>query len=303
MWRYETSKKEVKQMTQALLMQRMDWAYTMSGGVPFYGKIIGNYICRQNACPDYSELRPFFRELVQKQFNPVQLSILRNLVDGVQPERTDSLIELEEEGIVTKKQGGNYKICIGFLADYIKSNSDIIMPMIDHNNVDDDEYIKLVDDIFLTIRDINLTRRSKNQDYIFHPTDSDDTQTRMKTICSSRTDLESFAKHVYITYLERTSKYKDGERIEGTYGSCLPDDFKTTNPFYGAIGVLRHINIHSDFKKRPNQMSVSDALSYFGFEILPVEPKDIGKLQLNILRKMSGVLKEILSYVQKEEYI
>lgn len=304
MWRYETSKKDVKQMTKALLMQKMDWAYKMSGGVPFYGKLIGNYICRQNACPDYSELRPFFRELVLKQLSQIQLSIIINIVDGIKPDRTDSLIELEEEGIIFKEQAGNYKICIGFLVDYIKANYDDIIPMIDHNKnnrVADDEYINLVDDIFLTIKDINSTRRSKNQDLIFHPTDSDDTQTRMKTICSSKIEMESFAKHAFITYFERTSNYNNGERIKGTYGASLPDKFKTKDSLYGAIQVFRHFNLHSDFENKPNQMSLKEALDFFGFKTLPVEPKEMGKLQLNFLKRISSELKKILSYVQKEE--
>ena len=302
MWRWEASKKDISQASKAKLIKEMDWAYKKSGGVPFYGKIIGNYICRQNSCPDYSELRPFFHELLNNQFNNSQVSILINLVNGVQPQIvTDNMIELVKEGIIANDISLGYHINIDFLSDYIKVNySDKSIKTTSQNN-NDDTYIKLVDDIFIAIRNINITRRAKNMDYIFHPTDSDDTQTRMKTICSSRNDLESFTKHVYITYSERTSNYRDGQRIENTYGASLPDSFKSTNSFYRAIGTLRHMHVHSDFRERNNQMSILESLNYFGIEQIPITPKDCAELQLSILKRMNNVLIEMLDYVRKEK--
>ena len=301
MWRYETSKKDVSPTAKVKLIQDIDWAYKMSGGVPFYGKIIGNYICRQNKRPDYSELRPFFHELINNQFNLMQVSILYDLVNGIQPKGiTDNLIELVKEGIINKNVNNNYYISIESLVDYIKANTnDIELSIANHINIED-EYTKLVDEIFVTIKKINLTRKSKGFDYVFHPSDTDDTQIRLKSKCLSSIDLGLFFQHVYITFSERTSVYKDGQRIDGTYGSSLPNDFKTRNGFYGATGVLRHVFTHSEFRERKNQISVLEALSYFDVDKFPSEDNEYSELQINVLRKMESTMKNLLKYVKNE---
>lgn len=304
MWRFEASKKDVSQTAKAKLIQEMDWSYRMSGGVPFYGKILGNYICRQNTRPDYSELKPFFYELINNQFSSKQVSLLLDLVNGIQPnEITDSLIELVREGFIEGSNVGKKEECkikIEFLIDYLRANFNDIKFKISHQNTNDDEFTKLVDEIFVTIKKINFTRKAKNLDYIFHPSDSDDTQTQMKSICLSDNDLSLFFKHVYITYAERTSDYKDGKRVEGTYGRSLPGDYKTNNGFFSAAGVLRHAYIHSDFRERKNQMGILDALSFFEVDKVPSNPDDYSELQIKVLRKMYCVLIEMLEFVQNE---
>lgn len=300
MWEYEIEKKDVGPDKKGILIQKMDWAYEMSGGVPFYGKIIGNYICRMNSFPDYSVLSPFFWELVKNQLNPIQLSTLLDLTKNAQPiKRTDNIIELENEGIISIDKNGDYSIRIKFLADFMGANYAEIQNLLVSNNKSIDEYTRLVDDIFVNIKKINFTRRSKNLNYVFHPTDSDDTQTRMKTICLSDTSFESFLKHVYITYAERTSNYSEGVRVEGTYGKSL-GEFKTRNNFFYAIGALRHMNTHSDYKERKNQMSISEALNFFSAKTTPVTSEGYADLQLKILRKMDQVLNELLEFVQNE---
>lgn len=301
MWRYETSRKDVNQTSKAKLMQNMDLAYILSGGVPFYGKIIGNYICRQGSCPDYSEFRPFFNELVNNQFNSIQLSILLDLINNEQPEKvTNNLFELRKEGIISQKNTDDYHICIKLLEDYIKANYDELSSRIRNKEIHEDEYTKLVDEIFVTIKKINFTRKSKGLDLIFHPSDSDDTQTCMKSKCTTDNDLATFFRHVYITYAERTSNYKDGQRIDGTYGRSLPGDYKTENKFFNAIGTMRHMNIHSDYNKRNNQMSIPEALDFFDVDKMPVNSSGYATLQLNVLKKMYRVMKEMLEFVQNE---
>ena len=301
MWRNEMKKKDVSAENKIILDKEMDWAYRMSGGVPFYGKIIGNYICRENSCPDFSILRSFFWELVKNQFNSSQLSALLKISkDEKRQNRTDNIIELENEGVISSDNDEEYTINIKFLEAFLKANYDDAKSLLTKSNNDVDEYTRLVDEIFTTIKFINNTRKSKGFGCVFHPTDSDDTQTYMKAVCSSNTSFELFIKHVYITYVERTSNYSGGERIDGTYG-CSLGNFKTSNQFFYAIGTLRHMHIHSDFKERKNQMSIPDVLDFFSIKAMPVSSEGYAILQLNVLRKMDEVLKELLTYAQNNE--
>ena len=122
----------------------------------------------------------------------------------------------------------------------------------------------------------------------------------MKSKCTTDNDLATFFKHVYITYAERTTNYKDGQRIDGTYGRSLPGDYKTENKFFNAIGTMRHMNIHSDYNKRNNQMSIPEALDFFDVDKMPVNSSGYATLQLNVLKKMYRVMKEMLEFVQNE---
>jgi site-specific DNA-adenine methylase len=62
MWNAETELIKDNELKKNLI-ENLEFAYSNSGGVPYYGKHIGNYFIKEKKQPDFSILKSFFNEI------------------------------------------------------------------------------------------------------------------------------------------------------------------------------------------------------------------------------------------------
>ena len=65
------------------VLAEAEFAWKKSGGVPFYGKLIGAYLVRNNSLPDHTICKPFFNEMLNKTLSVAEINTLKILVKGL----------------------------------------------------------------------------------------------------------------------------------------------------------------------------------------------------------------------------
>lgn len=231
----------------------VDFAYQASGGIPFYGKMIGSYISSQKINPDYNLLKPYFVELVSSLQNEEKFILYEIAKLPRNYKNSKYLLELIDKGLLIKK-GKNYEVRIGFLRDFIRATIAI-------ENLT--EYITpeseiLADKITVLISNINETHSNKRNTYIFEPVNDEAALIKdLRTPCYSLETFSDFASSLYKILFERT---KDNNNTKAK----LPTIYKRNNQFIEIVDIMRHSlgggHLMGTFSQRPNQLAKADML-------------------------------------------
>lgn len=287
MWDYEVNKIENKEIRH-FLRNYKDFAYEKSGGVPFYGKLIGQKLHIEHTAPSYKFFERFFKEILNGYVKKYQKSLLRQYAIGEQNIEYDA--NLEEMGLISKNEENRYNISVGFLSDYIKS-------------LNDKEY-DFVPESYILGSSINKKIGYINQYMeVFCPTGMEtNLLERMQKPVYDQERMMSFALAVYQTYLERSKGRNENSRKE-IYGFKIPDKFSKQNNrrFIYALDALRQEYGHLEYQPLydSNQMSAQEMFEFFSNSPkVPVAKDEYYTLQVQVLRMLDNELTEMLEYVR-----
>lgn len=292
MWQHECSLIEDENI-RSFVLSKEDFAWIKSGGVPFYGKLIGGYIVRNNALPDYSICAPFFKEMINKTLSTAEINILKAISKGNNTSLSSlAVASLCEKGIIYNTKN-KLQIVIEFLNEYLKAemaDSALARPPQKEHEI-------LVSDIGQIIENINKTQENKNRKYVFKPTvDSISTYKDLTGPCYSSDLFAEFACAIYRIYFEWTKGTKSKE--------LLPHNNFKYNDFSQYVDIARHslgkAHQMDTFELGDGKKSKSDMLiTFLGSANEPKDPEEFYKLQLSFLRLFKSTLVEIQTFVRK----
>ena len=284
MWKSEISKlsncsEEIKNSGE--------FAFNASGGIPFYGKLIGGYISSKRSKPDYNFLKSYFQGLIESLQNE-EKSILYEIAKLPRNYKNSKyVLELIDKGLIVKK-GNNYEVRIGFLKDYIRATNSY---NISDNGTDPESQI-LTDKITILISNINDTHNNKKNSYIFEPVNDEAALIKdLRTPCYSLESFSDFASSLYKIVFERT---KDNN----TTKAKLPNNFKKNNQFIEIVDMMRHSlgggHLMATFSPKPSQLSKPDMLNILvGTKNEPNTPEEFYGLQIATLKMFEDELNKL----------
>lgn len=291
MWNDEVQNVE-SEAKRSLLMSKAEFAWEKSGGIPFYGKLIGTeFLVKKNAVVDYTLLQTFFDEILKGNMSKDEKQILKSLSTLARRfQETPALKSLINKGLVKYDDKlKRHQITIGFLSDYLKTLDFITVTKMPQT-------FKIVDEIRKLIENINSQRP---HDMIFRPINEEvSLAIGMRSLVCDENTMLTFAAATYKMYLERSAGktvFADGsERI--VYGKKLPFGFKKSydpvkpesGKFARAVDRLRQTYIHLFDNNRPinSQMDETEMLDFFiNKSILPLRPAEFAELQMGVLNK------------------
>jgi hypothetical protein len=292
MWEYECNLINDEQ-TRSYIKEQNNYAWIQSGGVPFYGKIIGAYILRNHVIPEYTICAPFFREMMQKTLSTAEINILKSVSKGIQvPQNSLGYSTLQEKGLIVNVKSKT-AVSIEFLKEYLLA--DIADLNVGKNKKNEHE--TLTSEIGQIIENINKTQENKKKKLIFKPTvDSQSTYKDLTGPCYSSDLFAEFSCALYRMYFEWTKDIKPRD--------LLPQNFRY-NEFAQYVDIARHSlgKAHQmdtfdlgDGKKSKSEM----LLNFLGTANEPKDSNDFYKLQLAFLRMFKAVLSDIQNFVRKD---
>jgi hypothetical protein len=254
MWNSETKKVD---NCDDKIINGAEITFNSSGGVPFYGKIIGSNWVLKNQLPTHFILQSYFQEILNS-LTIEQKSILNELAKGPKSfKNSKHILELIENGLI-KKDGTNLSIKIGFLRDHILSIQN------DENSINkvNSQIEGLAENVAKLIMTINNTYKSKRGSYIFEPVNDEAALLKdMRTPCISLSLFSDFANSLYKTVFERTKKKVNGTDIAL---KRLPNPYKRGHKFIDVVDIMRHSlgggHLMDTFTHRKGQMKKEEML-------------------------------------------
>lgn len=289
MWKYEVSLCKENDI-QNMLLNKREFVYRKTGGIPYYAKVIGSYLIVDGKEPDYTILTDYFDQ-IYNSLNKAERKLAKEI--AVLPRNCKESKELREligKGLV-QKTGTKFEIRIGFLADYLKTiDNDISIVNIGKAEC-------LTEEIFSLFATINEQRKRRHKDAIFDSVGVDFTLFKgLKTLCQSEEDLKSFMGAVYLSFKEKS-------KSDGTAGNKLPPIIRY-GTFCNAINILRHVyggHLEEKMEINAGQMTKSTALTFFiGSDHVPYHPDEFAMLQIAVLTKFKEELVSLLTIVRNE---
>lgn len=258
-------------------------AFQASGGIPFYGKLIGSHIRTSNIEINFSLFKSHYQELYDS-LQTEEKTILNELSRLPRNfKNTKHLLELIEKGLI-KKKDGYYELRSIFFRDFIKS---ISVPNPNSSNSSMPESQSLADSISMLIMNINNTHKNKRGTYIFEPVIDDAALMKdLRTPCYSLELFADFSSSLYKIIFERTKENKSGTDINK---AKLPTSFKKNNLFIDIVDIMRHslggAHIMDNFTLRPGQLTKAKMLEILvGSKIEPNTSEEFYKLQISTLK-------------------
>ncbi len=273
-----------------------DFAFKASGGIPYYGKLIGGHIVSTDTIPTHSILKSYFHEMIPSLQNE-EKSILNELSKIPRNyKKSKFLNELLDKGLIILN-GHNYEIRIGFLKEFLVSTRTHL------DSVDSiliSEIITVTDKINELMININRTNDNKHGKYIFKPVNDDAALFKdLRTPCHSLELFSDFASSLYKIIFEKTKENKGGTDVNM---ATLPTSFKKNNRFIQIVDIMRHSfgggHLMDTFSRRPDQISKPDMLLILlGNKNEPSTPEEFLRLQistLNMFEKELQLLQRIV---------
>lgn len=279
--------------TKDFLLKNKEFVYEKSGGVPFYGKnVIGSYILKNKALPDYSECKGYFQELTNKALNTGEYSILKDL--AIAPRKlpiSNNFESLKNKGIITIKSKEIYYLPIGFLRDFILGE------LSDKKATTTPESHVLMKHITDQIEVINKQRINYNKKVIFNPTiDGASLEYDLRTPCYTKEQLSDFASALYKYYYERlkVSKEEFGRFLYGKFGKC--------------VDIARHSigggHEMDNFEQHQGQFSRADLyIEIMGCADEISTSQEYYKFQIEMLKRFKATLEKILKTIKENNKV
>lgn len=272
------------------------YAYESSGGVPYYGKLIGSNWLNTSNIPNYFILKSYFQEIINNLQNEekeilIELSkIPRNF------KSSKHVLELIEKGLI-KKNGTHYEIRINFLRDYIKAV--FINQLAKPTEIPLSQ--SLTDSISDLISTINNTYKSKRGYYIFEPVNDEAALIRdLRCQCMALEQFSDFASSLYKIVFERTKENANGVDV---VLRRLPKPYKRGHEFIDLVDIMRHSlgsgHLMDTFTQKPGQFSKSRMLEILtGSKNEPNTSEEFYSLQIKMLQRFEAELNKLNAIVR-----
>lgn len=288
-WSYYTS-------TDLEIFQKCDYVYQLSGGLPFYAKLLGEQLLSNiNGQIDYSVTFPHLKitfealkqdekDLVDKVFRSEYLSI----------KSSSTLQDLHNRGIIHYKD--SIARCNGLLVEkYLQEN-----PL---NTLKGGSVLEELRSDIISIT-FQITENSKllnKQEPIFELTAEDSYNfDGLSKACIDLDTLQNFTSKLYKLFIERTK----AEIMAGNGSSkqknlqTLPESFRKHSGLL-LIDQARHYfgSHNTGIKAWKSILSKEEVLlRTLGENRFPFSPDDYQKIQMNLLRTTREFLKELNEY-------
>lgn len=286
MWEHECSLIEDQQIKDKLIASS-DKVYDKTGGVPYYAKLVGDYMLRNDLSdvPDYNIIRDYLTEVLNNRFTTdKEIGVLYSLVSDdslLNTSVSDAYRGLEGKGLL-RYENGKYSLGIGYLADYLKAKKQ------DNDIVNADDTAKT--DLGVIINQIERLRRDVNRAYrgneVFVPSIEDPIEIdTLRIVCNDDVKLGSFASSLYKLYYEGSEK-----------GNNLPDPF-INRDFSNMTRALRHLCHHRDCEL--SSMTLERFLQLTNNGKYPCVASDYFQIQKAMLERFRDELLDIIHF--KEE--
>lgn len=285
-WRYELSF-ESDTNIKNLLDDNIGFAYERSGGVPYYGIKIAEYLIKHKQQPDYSVLLQSFKDMMSRCLSSEEQSVLEKLRRGPQSISSLAANQLLQKGLIKKINKKNYYIKIAYLQDYLNilfSEKDVTST---------DVLRKLVKEIVEHIKNINDCQKNKSGRVVFLPDNAMSSwEEILRTECKTQKDFESFINSLYKMFFER-AKEKDK-------GDLLPNKFRYST-FAKCLETARHGVDHAQdtYRVLPGQFTRPEMLKTVNGNVIePFFSSEFYEFQLNFLKLFLNELKSLLEYIR-----
>lgn len=272
------------------LKDGFDFAFKASGGVPFYGKTIGNNWVLNNVKPSFTILQSHFNEILNS-FELEQKDVLNNLIKSPFALReTENVLELKANGIIIKK-GSLYEHSITFLKEFLLS----IYTQPSKKASDLPISYGLTDQITDYIYNINSTCFNKGKDFIFDVLNEDESLYRdLRTSVENRNQAVQFSNSLYRIIYEKT-------KINNQSKAKLPHKIATGN-FVALVDIMRHSlgkgHLIEKFQLKKYQMTPGEMYKkLLGNEREPMNSEEFSKIQIETLKLFIVELKELKKIV------
>lgn len=276
------------------VLESLEFAYTKSGGVPFYAKQIGAYLMRNDNQPNYSICKSSFKETLNKTMKPAEMNILKSLARKEEHcILSDALTSIKNRGLVVENSDGTYAISIGFLKDYLAA--EINNPQQDKMDKDS-EAQEISDQIFKLIENINKTQMNLGLDAIFKlPNETISFYKDLANPCYSEEKIQDFCNALYLIYFEWTKKERPRELLPEPYRNDINAQY---------VDVARHTigrgHLTDNFVTQPGKASKTDMLvAVTGKFSDPHEPEEIYAFQIAFLNRFKSTLEEIRKHINQ----
>ncbi len=294
MWENECRKIE---NDKSNIKEAGEFVFQATGGIPFYGKVLGGSIISTGEKPSFLVLKSYFKEMLSSLQNE-EIQVLNELAKSPRTYKNSKfIIELSEKGLI-KMVGRNYEIQSAFFREYINSTLDQItnlkIEIISESH-------RITDRITGQIININNTFKNKTGKYIFEPVNDDAALFKdLRTPCYSLELFSDFASSLYKIVFEKTKENKNGIDITK---ARFPNSYKKDNKFIEIVDILRHSlgrgHIMDSFTQRQGQMTKVQMLKILTGNINePNSPDDLYNLQISILKLFESELIKLNTIVR-----
>ncbi len=296
MWSYECSliADDTKRKYLESLWEKV---FASSGGVPCFAKEIGGFTYIEGNYPQYYRLKNHFVEL-EKNLTDSEIRCIRKLSispqEYTESEKPDSVVTLEQYGLICTDENNKYYVASRFFADYIRAG-------VYEEKLYQEEGISIeaiVKEIITVIYKINDKYKSQYGKFMFDPANNTTLLYQaLSTKCDSSEKAPNFVNSIYLLYWE-------GAKENGRAGEKLPEYFRKTM-FRKSMDRIRHIlgKAHQQDKLDTNydQIDKISALQFIiGDSIEPQSPSDWLYFQERMLILFLQELKDLDDSIGKE---
>jgi hypothetical protein len=294
MWQFEVSKLDA---CPESLDKHRDSAYKASGGIPFYGKLLGSHLLTSEKPLVFILLKHHLQELYDS-LQSEEKTILTEISRAPRNMKSSKFLhELVCKGLVAQN-GKSCEVRSGFLREFINNNQ---VEDLKGKNDGPPECHILTDRIEALIMSINQTHHNKRGRYIFEPVVDDSALMKdLRTPCYSLDLFSDFASSLYKIVFERTKDTKGG--LDSTKAR-LPKAFVRNNQFIDIVDILRHSlgggHLMDNFIVRKGHIGKVRMLEILtGSRNEPSEPDDFYHLQVATLKLFQKQLEDLNAMVR-----
>ena len=287
LWNYELS--FIKNPSIELTVG-YDFAYLSSGGVPFYGKTIGNYWVSNNVKPSYNILQSHFNEILNS-LELQQKDVLNSIIKTPATIReTENVLELKANGIIFKKNN-QYDHTIRFLKEYLLSI--FAQPIIKSSDLPIS--YNLTEQITDIISNINKTCFNKGKLFIFDVLNEDESLYRdLRTPVQDRNQAVQFSSSLYRIVFEKTK--------ENNISKANLPKIIANGDFVALVDIMRHslgkAHLIEKFQLNKYQMTPGEMYKkLLGNEKEPMNSEEFSKIQIETLKLFLVELRKLKTIV------
>lgn len=280
---------------KTIMIGYLDEVFRLSGGVPFYGKLLGSHIYKETLVQtpkvelNYSLCKGQLQELLE-------LENYDHILNKIVAKPTfkyagTTYIELKNRGLVIEEKRSI--IAIQLLNDYIIDlNKENAKPL------NGPTPFSLTDDVKLLIENINKTRENKRKELIFPPViDQSSTYKDLSTSCYTEEQFEDFVSSLWRIYYEWT-KDSNGDNRKRLPSNFQNNDFSKFITLRHTMGRAHQSDYYTPTISQPEKAAILEELT--GSKNEPFKSEEFYNLQMILLTKFKEVLIELQKFVNNE---
>lgn len=289
MWKYYLQ--NIENTPYDSLINNIQDIYDLSGGIPFYGKVIAETALNQSQDIHFTILLSHFEE-IYKNLDESERRIIKAIIDNKAPDSKP--IKLVDRGIL-KVDGNEFKINGKLLNDYlIQKIKDVY---VDERTLDLSNKVK---EIQLLIREINQNSKNKKGHHIFEPTNEYAFFCQqIETICLEEDTFSNFTSAFYKILFEHTKNRQSLDKLPSRFKD------KDRHPIIKVVDSLRHNfgghdTSNPSFSTSTNQYTKSELLQRLLNNNSEPRGENFYKMQKKVIDDFLSYLTNLRNFVSSE---